>query len=169
MLSFNFLFMKKTIHTRLLFVLEWDSRWPLCKLVQHSSLRLTSPILIISHSNLVSQSLASGIQSSFNSVLILYVAIFSLLTILDSDILDTPCSLPSLTTAAALGIDHILAAADWGPCLCSSFHAGVVGLHFHVGQHGANCNGYTVNESFDTVAVSVPNQQPVCAVGSPAL
>ena len=61
---------------------------------------------------------------------------FGLLTILDPDIIGKLCSLPWLTRAAALCTDYFLAAM----------------------LATANCNGYRVNESFYTVAVSIPNE-----------
>ena len=39
---FHFLFMRKPSPAWALFVLEWYSRWPLCKVVKHSSGLLTS-------------------------------------------------------------------------------------------------------------------------------
>ena len=55
------------------FALEWDSRWPLCNVVKHSSGLLTSEIPIISHINLVSLSSSSGswMCSSLSNVLTL--------------------------------------------------------------------------------------------------
>ena len=53
-------------------------RWPLCKVVKHSSRFLTSLISITSHTNLVSvsSSLSSCMWSSISRVLMLKVAIF---------------------------------------------------------------------------------------------
>ena len=36
-LSFHFLFLRKPIPAWPLFELEWYSRWPLCKVVKHTS------------------------------------------------------------------------------------------------------------------------------------
>ena len=58
MCSFHFLFMRKPTPAWPLFALELYSRWPLCKVVKHSSGFLTSEIPITSHTNLVSLSLS---------------------------------------------------------------------------------------------------------------
>ena len=52
--SFHFLFMRKPTPDWALFAWEWYSRWPLCKVVKHSSGLLTSEIPITSHTNLIS-------------------------------------------------------------------------------------------------------------------
>ena len=58
--SFHFLLMRKPIPAWPLFVLEWHSRWPLCKAIQQSSRLLASPIPITSHTNLVPLSSSSS-------------------------------------------------------------------------------------------------------------
>ena len=81
--SFDFLFMRKPTLAWSLFPSECYSRWPLCKVVKHSSGLLTSEIPITFHTNLValSSSSSSCMCSPLSRVVMLYVAIFSLLTI----------------------------------------------------------------------------------------
>ena len=80
MLSFHFLFMRKPTPACPLFALEWHSRWPLCRVVKPSSFLLISPSPITSHLMFVSlsSSFSSWTCSSFDRVLTLYVAIFSI-------------------------------------------------------------------------------------------
>ena len=79
--SFHFLFMRKATPALPLFGLDWNSRWPLCKVVKHSSGLLTSEIHITSHINLVS------ISSSSSSCMC-----SSLSRVFDPEILSTPCT-----------------------------------------------------------------------------
>ena len=75
--SFHFLFMRNPTHAWPLFALEWYSRWPLCKIVKHSSGLLTSDIPITSHTNLVSLSSSSSscMCSSLSRVLTLWLSL----------------------------------------------------------------------------------------------
>ena len=73
MWSFYFLFMRKPTPAWPLFALELHNRWPLCKVVKHSSGLLTSDIPIISNINLVSICFSSSscMCSSLSRVLML--------------------------------------------------------------------------------------------------
>ena len=72
--SFHFLFMRKPTLAWPLFAFEWYSRWPLCKVVKHSSRLLTFSIPIKSYANLVSLNSfsTSCMCSSLSRVLTLY-------------------------------------------------------------------------------------------------